>query len=72
MESHFCYLSIFFCETPSLLSVNLPGFRRGDPTWSPVNGKNFISMPSSLARDQLCSLRGFAPYDRFFLYPTKA
>ena len=54
-----------------LLSVNLPGFRRGDPTWSPVNGKNFISMPSSLARDQLCSLRGFAPYDRFFLYPTK-
>ena len=55
----------------ALFSVNLPGFRRGDPAWSPVNGKNFISMPSSLARDQLCSLRGFAPYDRFFLYPTK-
>ena len=54
-----------------LLSVNLPGFRRGDPMWSPVNGKNFISMPSSSARDQFCSLRGFAPYDRFFLYPTE-
>ena len=28
-------------------------------------------MPSSSARDQFCSLRGFAPYDRFFLYPTE-
>ena len=58
-------------DVTPLFSVNLPGFRRGDPAWSPVNAKNFISMPASSARDQLCPLRGFAPYDRFFLYPTK-
>ena len=60
----------------ALFSVNLPGFRRGDPAWSPVNAKNFISKPTSSARDQLCPLRGFAakihsPYGWFFFFPKK-